>query len=73
VTGDRTMQSAGNMLAIARAHGRFLGPVDWTPQLRRVVAACSDGEFQEFPATSTRRGYAVKAVFTSYLLTCVYR
>jgi transposase len=63
VTGDRIMQSAGNMLAIARAHGRFLGPVDWTPKLRRVVAACSDDEFQELPATSARRGYAVKAIF----------
>ena len=63
VTGDRIMQSAGNMLAIARAHGRFLGPVDWTPKLRRIVAACSDDEFQELPATSARRGYAVKAVF----------
>jgi len=63
VTGDRIMQSSGNMLAIARAHGRFLGPVDWTPKLRRLVAACSDDEFQELPATSARRGYAVKAIF----------
>jgi transposase len=63
VTGDRIMQSAGNMLAIARAHGRFLGPVDWTPKLRRLVGACADDEFQELPATSARRGYALKAVF----------
>jgi transposase len=63
VTGDRIMQSAGNMLTIARAHGRFLGPVDWTPKLRRVVAACSDAEFQELPISSARRGYPVKAVF----------
>lgn len=63
VTGDRIMQSTGNMLAIARAHGRFLGPVDWTPKLRRLVAACSDAEFQELPASSVRRGYVVKAVF----------
>jgi transposase len=63
VTGDRIMQSTGNMLAIARAHGRFLGPGDWTPNLRRLVAACSDDEFQELPATSDRRGYTVKAVF----------
>jgi len=63
VTGDRIMQSAGNMLAIARAHGRFLGPVDWTPKLRRVVAACPDAEFQELPTSSARRGYPVQAVF----------
>jgi transposase len=62
VTGDRIMQSAGNMLAIARAHGRFLGPVDWTPKLRRRVAAEADDEFQELLATSARRGYTVKAV-----------
>lgn len=46
VTGDRIMQSAGNMLAIARAHGRFLGPTDWTPQLRRLVGACPDDAFE---------------------------
>jgi transposase len=63
VTGDRIMQSAGNMLTISRAHGRFLGPVDWTPSLRGVVAGCQDSEFQELPASSARRGYAVKAVF----------
>jgi hypothetical protein len=63
VTGDRTMQSAGNMLTISRAHGRFLGPVDWTPNLRRVVAGCRGAEFQELPISSARRGYAVKAVF----------
>jgi len=62
VTGDRIMQSAGNMLSIARAHGRFLGPVDWTPKLRRVVADCAEDEFQELPASSARRGYSIKAV-----------
>jgi transposase len=62
VTGDRIMQSAGNMLAIARAHGRFLGPVDWTPSLRNLVTRCQEGEFQELPHTSAQRGYAVKAV-----------
>jgi hypothetical protein len=62
VTGDRIMQSAGNMLAIARAHGRFLGPLDWTPSLRALVARCQEREFQELPHTSARRGYAVKAI-----------
>jgi hypothetical protein len=62
VTGDRIMQSAGNMLTIARAHGRFLGPVDWTPSLRNLVARCQESEFQELPHTSAQRGYAVRAV-----------
>jgi transposase len=63
VTGDRIMQSAGNMLTIARAYGRFLGPVDWTPSLRNLVARCPEVEFQTLPASSARRGYALKAVF----------
>jgi transposase len=63
VTGDRIMQSARNMLTIARAHGRFLGPLDWTPTLRGLVAACPEVEFQELPASSARRGYPVKALF----------
>lgn len=62
VTGDRIMQSAGNMLTLARAHGRFLGPVDWTPRLRNLVARCAESEFRELPDSSARRGYAVKAV-----------
>lgn len=60
VTGDRIMQSAENMLTIARAHGRFLGPVDWTPYIRRVVAGCRDEEFQALPY-STQAGHPIKA------------
>ena len=63
VTGDRIMQSVENMLTIARAHGRFLGPVDWTPDLRRLVARCAEEEFQELPISSARRGYPIKAAF----------
>jgi transposase len=63
VTGDRIMQSKGNMLTIARTHGRFLGPVDWTPDLRRLVACCLETEFQPLPASSARRGYPLQAVF----------
>ena len=46
VTGDRIMQSAANMLTIARAHGRFLGPVDWPPAIRRVLAERTDPELK---------------------------
>jgi len=60
VTGDRIMQSAENMLLIARAHGRFLGPVDWTPYIRRVVASCPDEEFKVLPY-STEAGHLIKA------------
>lgn len=63
VTGDRIMQSAGNMLAIARAHGRFLGPVDWTPYLRTVVAHCPDAQFQPLPLSSQQAGHPVQAAF----------
>lgn len=63
VTGDRIMQSAANMLTIARAHGRFLGPLDWTPSLRGVVAGCCAAEFQPLPASSAQAGHPLKAVF----------
>jgi transposase len=63
VTGDRIMQSAGNMLAIARAHGRFLGPVDWTPYLRTVVARCPDQQFQPLPLSSQQAGHPIQAAF----------
>jgi transposase len=62
VTGDRIMQSAENMLTIARAHGRFLGPVDWTPSLRNLVARCPESAFQTLPDSSARRGYPLKAI-----------
>jgi len=63
VTGDRIMQSAGNMLAIARAHGRFLGPVDWTPYLRTVVTRCPDKQFQPLPVSSQQAGHPIQAAF----------
>jgi hypothetical protein len=63
VTGDRIMQSAANMLTIARAHGRFLGPLDWTLYLRGVVAGCRASEFQPLPASSAQAGHLIQAVF----------
>ncbi len=63
VTGDRIMQSAGNMLAIARAGGRFLGPVDWTPYIREVVSRCQDKHFQTLPGSSQDRGHPIQAAF----------
>jgi len=63
VTGDRIMQSAGNMLAIHRAGGRFLGPVDWTPYLRQVVARCQEKDFRLLPDSSRVYGHPVKATF----------
>jgi len=63
VTGDRIMQSADNMLAIARAGGRFLGPVKWTPYLREVVARCQDKHFQSLPGSSREYGHPIEAAF----------
>lgn len=63
VTGDRIMQSAENMLTIAQAHGRFLGPVDWTPYIRRVVAGCRDEEFATLPDSTVAAGHPIKATF----------
>lgn len=63
VTGDRIMQSAKNMLTIARAHGRFLGPVDWTPYIRRVVAGCREEEFEALPDSSQSAGHPIQATF----------
>jgi hypothetical protein len=63
VTGDRIMQSAMNMLLIARAHGRFLGPVGWTPTIRRIVAACDPSEFKVLPVSSQKAGQEIKGVF----------
>jgi len=63
VTGDRIMQSAENMLTIARAHGRFLGPVDWTPYIRGVVAGCRDDEFESLPDSFQVAGRPIQATF----------
>lgn len=61
VTGDRIMQSAENMLTIARAHGRFLGPTDWTPASRRVVAAIPTEAFTPLPLNTAVAGHPIKA------------
>jgi len=63
VTGDRIMQSAENMLTIARAHGRFLGPVKWTHAIRSTVVACREEEFRLLPNSSRKAGHPIKAVF----------
>jgi transposase len=63
VTGDRIMQSAANMLTIAQAHGRFLGPVDWTPYIQRVVAGCWGEEFATLPDSTAAAGHPIKATF----------
>jgi transposase len=63
VTGDRIMQSALNMLLIARAHGRFLGPVVWTPTIRGIVAAIDEAEFETLPLSSQKGGRQLKGVF----------
>jgi hypothetical protein len=63
VTGDRIMQSALNMLLIARAHGRFLGPVVWTPAIRGIVAAIAETEFESLPLSSQKAGRQLKGVF----------
>jgi hypothetical protein len=63
VTGDQIMQSGANMLTIARAHGRFLGPTGWTPALRRLVAACDEAEFKPLPLSSAQAGHDLKATF----------
>ncbi len=63
VTGDRIMQSALNMLLIARAHGRFLGPVVWTPTIRGIVAAIDEADFETLPLSSQKAGRQIKAVF----------
>ncbi len=62
VTGDRIMHNAANMWAINQAQGRFLGPTDWTAELRRIVAACLEDEFQTLPYSS-RAGYEIKATY----------
>ena len=63
VTGDRIMQSAANMLTIARAHGRCLGPTVWTPDIRQIVAACNETEFKSLPRSSATAGHEIKATF----------
>ena len=63
VTGDSIMHDAGNMLTIARAHGRFLGATKMTPCIRGVVAACAEDEFETLPASTEKAGHEIKATF----------
>jgi transposase len=61
ITGDRIMHNAENMLTIARAHGRFLGPTDWTPDIRRIVTAILEEEFKTLPLNTAKAGHSIKA------------
>ena len=63
VTGDSIMHDAGNMLTIARAHGRLLGATKMTPSIRRAVAACSEDEFLTLPVSTEKAGHEIKATF----------
>ena len=63
ITGDRIMQSTKNMLTIARAHGRFLGPVVWTPTIRGIVAAIDESEFETLLLSSHKAGREIKGIF----------
>ena len=57
------MQTAGNMVTIARAGGRFLGPVCWTPAIRKVVANCDLSDFELLSGSSQKAGYDIKGTF----------
>jgi hypothetical protein len=63
VTGDSIMHDAENMLAIASAHGRFLGATKMTLSVRGVVIACSDDDFETLPASTEKAGHEIKAAF----------
>jgi len=63
ITGDRIMQNAMNMLLIARAHGRFLGPVVWTPTIRGIVTVIDEAEFETLSLSSQKTGHEIKGVF----------
>jgi transposase len=62
VTGDRAMQSAENMLLIARAHGRFLGPLKLTDGQKSSIASIPEREFQ-WLCYSEQAGRTYRAVF----------
>ena len=49
VTGDRAMQSAENMLTIARAHGRYLGPLKLTDTQKALIARIPEAAFKPLP------------------------
>ncbi len=63
VSGDSIMHDAKNMLLIARAHGRFLGPTKMTNRIRRVLAACSEDEFETLPVSTEQTGREIKATY----------
>ena len=63
VTGDSIMHDAENMLAIARAHGRFLGATKMTSSIRGVVIACSKDDFETLPVSTKKAGHEIKATF----------
>jgi len=63
VTGDSIMHDAGNMLTVARAHGRFLGATKLTPYVRQVAAGCPEDTFETLPASTEVAGHEVKATF----------
>jgi transposase len=62
VTGDRAMQSAENMLLIARVHGRFLGPLKLTDTQKSSIASIPEREFQ-WLRYSKQAGRTYRAVF----------
>ncbi len=63
VSGDSIMHDARNMLLIAQAHGRFLGPTKMTNRIRRVLAACSEDEFKTLPVSTEQTGREIKATY----------
>jgi transposase len=65
VTGDRAMQSAENMLLIARAHGRFLGPLKLTDAQKSSIASIPEREFQ-WLRYSEQAGRTYRAVFRHF-------
>jgi transposase len=65
VTGDRAMQSAANMLAIARAHGRYLGPLKLTDTQKALIARIPEAAFKRLPY-SDQAGRLYRAVFRRF-------
>lgn len=65
VTGDRAMQSAENMLTIARAHGRYLGPLKLTDTQKALIARIPEAAFKPLPY-SNQAGRLYRAVFRRF-------
>jgi transposase len=68
VTGDRAMQSAENMLTIARAHGRYLGPLKLTDTQKALIARIPAAAFKPLPE-SDQAGRLCRAVFRRFWFT----